>query len=334
MELERVSPGSWKYVRFSYFLMVGLLTALVFLHLGTLVLAASFTYLALSHLCLFRRSRKFWSLILFLVLTSALAYSLGYAVNQTFRVLPDIADQAIPSVIALAKDWHVELPFTDYDSLKDLAIDSIKGEARYWSSVAKFARGASTQALSVLAGMVVAISLFFQRTTRLGLAIEEGGKDVYSLYCVEVFKRFAAFYHSFAAVMGAQLIISCINALLTGAFAVLTHLPYTAAIVGVTFLCGLMPVVGNLISNTIVVGIALTVSPRIALFALVFLVAIHKGEYLLNSTIVGWRIRNPLWLTLLGIVIGERLMGVPGIILGPVILNYIRLEASAIEGRS
>jgi len=63
-------------------------------------------------------------------------------------------------------------------------------------------------------------------------------------------------------------------------------------------------------------------------------VAIHKGEYLLNSTIVGWRIRNPLWLTLLGIVIGERLMGIPGIILGPVILNYIRLEASAIEGRS
>jgi predicted PurR-regulated permease PerM len=60
-------------------------------------------------------------------------------------------------------------------------------------------------------------------------------------------------------------------------------------------------------------------------------VVIHKLEYLLNSKIVGDRIRNPLWLTLLGLIIGEKLMGIPGMILAPVILNYLRVEASAIE---
>jgi predicted PurR-regulated permease PerM len=63
----------------------------------------------------------------------------------------------------------------------------------------------------------------------------------------------------------------------------------------------------------------------------VFLVAIHKLEYFLNSRIIGRRIRNPLWLTLLALVLGERLMGIPGMILAPVVLNYIRVEASRIE---
>ena len=102
-------------------------------------------------------------------------------------------------------------------------------------------------------------------------------------------------------------------------------------VVGVTFLCGLVPVVGNLISNTIIVGIGFTVSPRMALTALIFLVVIHKLEYFLNSKIIGDRIRNPLWLTLLALIVGEKLMGVPGMILAPVVLHYIKLEMSKVE---
>ena len=48
-----------------------------------------------------------------------------------------------------------------------------------------------------------------------------------------------------------------------------------------------------------------------ALVALVFLIAIHKLEYFLNSKIIGERIRNPIWLTLLALIVGERLMGIP-----------------------
>jgi predicted PurR-regulated permease PerM len=102
-------------------------------------------------------------------------------------------------------------------------------------------------------------------------------------------------------------------------------------VIGVTFLCGLLPVIGNLISNTIIVGISFTISPKMALAALVFLIVIHKLEYFLNSKIIGDRIRNPIWLTLLGLVLGERLMGIPGMILAPVVLNYLKVEASNIE---
>jgi predicted PurR-regulated permease PerM len=131
--------------------------------------------------------------------------------------------------------------------------------------------------------------------------------------------------------MGAQILISAINTVLTAVFVLAMHLPYGVVIVGVSFLCGLVPVVGNVVSNTIIVGIGFTVSPKMALIALIFLVVIHKLEYFLNSKIVGWRIHNPLWLTLLALIVGERLLGVPGMILAPVILNYIKLEASAIR---
>ena len=99
-------------------------------------------------------------------------------------------------------------------------------------------------------------------------------------------------------------------------------------IAGLTFVFGLMPIIGNLISNTIIVSVGLTISPHMAVWALVFLVSIHKLEFFLNSKIIGSRIKNPMWLTLLGLLLGEKLMGIPGMILAPVLLHYIKVEAS------
>ena len=93
-------------------------------------------------------------------------------------------------------------------------------------------------------------------------------------------------------------------------------------------LFGLLPILGNLMSNTLIVSVGFTLSPNTALASLIFLVVIHKLEYFLNSKIIGHRIQNPMWLTLLGLVLGERLMGVPGMILAPVVFHYIKVEAS------
>jgi predicted PurR-regulated permease PerM len=125
--------------------------------------------------------------------------------------------------------------------------------------------------------------------------------------------------------------ISAINTILTAIFVFSVQLPYAPVVIGLTFLCGLLPIVGNVVSNTVIVFIGFLVSPRVAIGALVFLVVIHKLEYFLNSKIIGARIRNPIWLTLFGLIIGEKLMGVPGMILSPVVLNYLRVEMSKVE---
>jgi predicted PurR-regulated permease PerM len=136
--------------------------------------------------------------------------------------------------------------------------------------------------------------------------------------------------------MGAQVVISLVNTFFTGLFIVGLSLfgaplPYSFVLIVVTFLCGLLPIVGNLISNTVIFGIGLTQSVQLGVISLSYLIILHKFEYFLNSKIIGGRIKNPMWLTLLSLLIGERLAGIPGMILAPVILNYCKLEGSKIE---
>jgi predicted PurR-regulated permease PerM len=88
----------------------------------------------------------------------------------------------------------------------------------------------------------------------------------------------------------------------------------------------MIPIAGNVLSNTLIVASALTVSDKMALFALIFLVVIHKAEYFLNSHIIGSRISTPMWATLLGLLIGEALMGFTGAILAPTMIYYVREE--------
>jgi len=331
MVVEKVKPGLGTPVRVSYLFMVATFIVVGWLHLATPLLAALFSYLALSLLHFPRIRSKWLTVILFMILLSAITYALGHFINHTVRALPRIADEAIPSVIRWARQYQIELPFTDYDSLKELAFETVSSQVNYLGSVAKFARGATTQFLFLAVGIAVAIGLFLNPRMELEREKHLIRNNLYSLCGDHIAARFATFYRSFATVMGAQIVISAVNTILTGIFALAIHLPYAPVVIGVTFLCGLLPIIGNVISNTVIVAIGFTVSPQTALFALAFLITIHKLEYFLNSRIVGGRIRNPFWLTLLALILGERLMGVPGMILAPVVLNYLKREASPIE---
>ena len=92
------------------------------------------------------------------------------------------------------------------------------------------------------------------------------------------------------------------------------------------------PTVGFFFAELTIVGAICLWCSIAHIFAfLVFLVVIHKLEYLLNSKIIGDRIRNPVWLTLIALILGERLMGIPGLILAPVVLNYLRVEMLTVE---
>ena len=211
--------------------------------------------------------------------------------------------------------------------------EQLKAEIHYLNNVAHFAGTATTVLALIVIGIVVAASLFFRswRPQSESPVTEGEQPDLYSACASEIAVRFNDFYRSFETVMGAQIIISSINTALTAIFVLVVGLPHAAVVVGVTFLCGLLPIVGNLISNTIILFLAATLSLKVALAALIFLIAIHKLEYFLNSKIIGGWTRNPVWLTLIGLILGERLMGIPGLILAPVVLNYLRVEMLTVE---
>ena len=323
-----------KPARFSYLFMAGTLILLGSFRLATPLLVALFAYLALTKLHFVKRGGRVLAVVLFLILVSAISYGLGHFINDTVRALPEIADKAIPSVIQWAREYQIELPFTDYDSLKDLAFDTVKSQVNYLGNVARFARGATTQFIFVLVGCVVAISLFLNPRLELDREKHAVRDNLYSLCCDQIAKRFQTLYQSFATVIGAQIVISAINTVLTAIFVMAVGLPYAVVVIGATFLCGLIPVIGNLVSNTVIVGIGFTVSPKMALAALVFLVVIHKLEYFLNSKIIGHRIRNPAVADAAGPGAGRKADGHPRDDPGAGRAPLHRMEASAHRGEA
>jgi predicted PurR-regulated permease PerM len=238
--------------------------------------------------------------------------------------MPDIAEKTIPAVVNYAERRGLELPFTDYASLRTVTLQKVKERL---ANLGRYAREAVFQLVLLIIGLVAALSLFLN--TRWGADEPHTARDsIYATVVHELVIRFETFYLSFSRVIGAQIIISAINTSLTAIFLVWNGFPYTVVLIGLTFLCGLVPIIGNIISNTLIVGVAFIDSASMAFWSLVFLVVIHKLEYFLNSKIIGDRIKSPMWLTLIGIVVGEKLMGIPGMILAPVVLHYIKVEAS------
>jgi len=139
---------------------------------------------------------------------------------------------------------------------------------------------------------------------------------------------------AFRRVVFAQVRISALNAVLTGVYLLLVlpafgvHLPFTKTMIVVTFLVGLLPVLGNLISNTVIVIISLSHSPQAAAASLGFLIVIHKLEYFVNARIIGGQIKARAWELLIAMLVMEAAFGVQGVIAAPIFYAYIKKELS------
>ncbi len=136
----------------------------------------------------------------------------------------------------------------------------------------------------------------------------------------------------FRDIVFAQVKISAVNTLLTGIFLLVllplfsTPVPFAKTLVVVTFIVGLLPVVGNLISNTLIFVAALSVSFGDAVAALLFLIVIHKFEYFLNARIVGSQIRARAWELLIAMLLLESAFGMAGLIAAPVYYAFLKRE--------
>jgi predicted PurR-regulated permease PerM len=306
------------------------LIGVIYFGLGTAFITVLFGYLIISHLG--RISSKRWSVALFTVLSVLLFYLFIHFLGQAIRAIPETAEKAVPLLVDFAKRKGFDMPFSDPVSLKSFIVEEVTNQLLH---VAKFAQIFTKEFLYVIIGLVITCGLFLQTDIDLGKNEYPIKLNWYSVFTNALGTRFARFFSSFHTVMGAQVIISAVNTMFTGLFLVVLillgkPLPYSFVIVVVTFMCGLLPIIGNLISNTIIFFIGISQSVQLGVAALVYLIVLHKFEYFLNSKIIGGKIKNPMWLTLVGLLVGERLGGVPGMILAPVVLHYCKAEGTRI----
>lgn len=330
--LNPISPSTIEKRSFLTFALI--LVGLIHFGLSTPFITALFGYLIISYLG--RVLPKFGAVLVFSILTIALMYLFVHSVQQAIRGLPTIVEQAIPNIIKHADRMGLDVPFSDIVSLKSYILDEVQPQLM---QVAKFAQVFTKEFVYIIIGLVVTCGVFVRSEIDLGREDYQLQHNLYSSFTSALGRRFERFYHSFHTIMGAQVVISAINTFFTGLFLVVLYffhvpLPYSVVIVGVTFLCGLLPIIGNLLSNTVIFLVGLSQSVNLGFLALAYLIILHKFEYFLNSKIIGGKIKNPMWLTLMSLVVGERLGGVPGMILAPVILNYCKVECTKVPVES
>jgi predicted PurR-regulated permease PerM len=156
--------------------------------------------------------------------------------------------------------------------------------------------------------------------------------DDYKPFARALAQRAYLFGNAFRRIVFAQVRIASINAAFTGIYLAIIlplmgiHLPLVKTMIAITFVVGLIPVAGNLISNTVIVIVSLSHSLGVAAASLIYLVVIHKLEYFLNARIVGGQIRANAWELLITMLLMESAFGIAGIIAAPIYYAYVKSE--------
>lgn len=151
-------------------------------------------------------------------------------------------------------------------------------------------------------------------------------------FATALLQRIVNLHIAFQRIVFAQIRISAINTALSAIYLLIilpasgVHLPFSKTMVLITFIAGLLPVIGNIISNTVVVTISLSHSLSIALFSLAYMVTIHKLEYFLNAKIIGIQINAWAWELLIAMLIMEAIFGIPGLVAAPVFYACLKIE--------
>jgi predicted PurR-regulated permease PerM len=215
------------------------------------------------------------------------------------------------------------------DSIPSDAEDVKNGVASWLREHAKevqvAGREAGRVAAHILVGMVIGAVISLREITPV---------HEYRPLAQSLVERADRLSQAFRSIVFAQLRIAALNTFFAWLYLAVIlplcgiHLPLSKTMVAITFVTGLLPVIGNLISNAVIVIVGLSHSLSVAVASLVFLVVIHKLEYFLNARIVGSRIRAHTWEILLAMLIMEAAFGIAGVIAAPIYYAYVKGELS------
>ena len=258
-------------------------------------------------------------LALVLALLNAKALALG-AMGQYQALLQFLAQTVLEIRKKIPPDWALYLP----DELMEVQL----WLAEMLKSKASVLAGAGTQALhglllvyvGLVVGALMAAGAVAPTSAPLRLQMRERGR---------------LFIAAFGQVVVAQFWIAVFNASCTAVLLLVAlplagaHVPYIGPLVTLTFFCGLIPIVGNLVCNAMLSLAGLSVSVAVGITCLVFLVVIHKAEYAINARILGKHTNTASWELLAVMFIGEALFGLPGLVAAPLYYGYAKKEWQA-----
>jgi predicted PurR-regulated permease PerM len=237
-------------------------------------------------------------------------------VPALLKTMAEIVEEYRESLPAWLKGY---MP-VDTEGLREAFVHWLQSHAREVQTVG---REAGMIIVHVLIGMVLGALISLK---------EADAADEYKPFAGALAGRVSKFSQAFRAVVFAQVRISALNTLFAAIYLGIllplfgVKLPLVKVLVATTFIAGLVPVVGNIISNTAIVIVSLSNSLAVAAASLVFLIVIHKLEYFLNARIIGTQIRAHAWELLIAMLLMEAAFGLAGVIAAPIYYAYIKDE--------
>jgi predicted PurR-regulated permease PerM len=219
--------------------------------------------------------------------------------------------------------WLVNSLPADAAAMQEVVTQWLRGNAR---ELQVLGAGAGRALTYILLGLIIGAFVALRR-----------GRPNSALpaFARALSERVTRLGQSFRRVVFAQVRISAVNTMMTWLYlgvalpAFGIELPLTKTMIAITFLCGLLPVLGNLISNTVITVVSLSHGWVLAAWSLGYLVVIHKLEYFLNARIIGGQIQARAWEMLVAMLAMEAVFGIPGLVAAPVYYAYVKNELSA-----
>ncbi|HET7811067.1 MAG TPA: AI-2E family transporter [Steroidobacteraceae bacterium] len=208
----------------------------------------------------------------------------------------------------------------DGESLRRAFADWLRSNA---GSLQLAGRGIGRSLVHVIMGMIIGALISMQKA-----ASHQARRPLTE----QIVRRAAGMASAFQRVVFAQFWISLINTAFTWLYLDVVlrlfgvELPLVKTLVALTFVLGLLPIVGNLLSNTAIVVVCLSQGMPLAVASLVFLVVIHKLEYFLNARIIGSHINARAWELLIAMLVMEAAFGVTGLVAAPIFYAYFKEE--------
>ncbi|MGH8456813.1 MAG: AI-2E family transporter [Stenotrophobium sp.] len=221
--------------------------------------------------------------------------------------------------------WLSDYVPSDADELRQTIAEWLRAHS---SALPGAGRILGTIAAHILIGMVIGAMLALHQAAPL---------SAHRPLARAIVSRARRMSLSFRRVVFAQAWIAGINTAFTALYLVVAlpllgiHLPLVKTMIALTFVAGLIPIIGNLISNAVIVLVSLSFSLPMALGSLIFLIAIHKLEYFLNARIIGSHIRARAWELLSAMLLMEAAFGIPGLISAPIYYAYLKDELTELQ---
>jgi predicted PurR-regulated permease PerM len=265
------------------------------------------------------------TLIATVVVAALVAAGIGLAAflrnsGESLPILMQRMAQIVEDARAhLPAEWLAHVP-EDADTLQRTLVDWLRSNS---GSLPLAGRDFGRTLVHVLMGMIIGALLSLQRAAR------PMDRRPLSERITRQAERLAS---AFRRVVFAQFWISAINTFVTWLYLGVAlplfgvDLPLVKSLVAITFIAGLLPIIGNLISNTAIIIVSLSQGLPVSVASFVYLVVIHKLEYFLNARIIGAQVNAHAWELLIAMLVMEAAFGIPGLIAAPIYYAYFKEE--------